>query len=393
MNVADLLRIKTSEKFKINVLMMGGKRAGKTSVLAAVEKNFSDVLGMSKLTLRPSNRDTTEVLRNKRIEIAGWYTHKDAVDGGGFTPDANPSLDIEQYPFTVELESTGHSFETVFVDVPGEFFSPGKDMPPSKKQEMTDIISDFLKVSNVLMIVIDTPYMMEDDDGAGWNEKRNVCQSMSRMIMKNFISSEGGSSVKMALFVPLKCERHRTEGRMNEVAAKVKECYGELIEFLKQNGCESVVTPIFTMKTAVFDHFKRDEDTLDVIIDEIYDCPKFPIYHITPEGLRDKKPRPECCEQPLVCTIAYALSLAVKESEKRKAVKDNASPLVSTAAYFAQYFSDKLSNWLYYGVFADLASSEEFMAQLVPMLRSFREKLDDGELGYEIFSDPIGLGR
>ena len=61
-------------------------------------------------------------------------------------------------------------------------------------------------------------------------------------------------------------------------------------------------------RSAMFSHFERDEETMDIKINETSGTPVNAIYYFRDTAV--KEPHPQHCEQPLVYLLVYLMQLA-----------------------------------------------------------------------------------
>ena len=282
----------------LRIMMIGGRRCGKTSILASMKSCFANTLGNTKLTITSSNNDTMEMLDRKKEEIDLYYKNKLNL---GFVPDDNPSKDSHEYCFDVGITGKKSNINLIFYDFPGEWL---------QYEKKSDILSDEIKKSDVIMVAIDTPHLMEAS-GVYCNNKNN-CLIITELLKSNF--NKFTNEPKVVLFVPLKSERYRIQKNrhidLNDVQYKIRnDVYKELINDLSNKGNITIaITPIFTMGTAEFDKFERDENGKVKLVDISQNQNKFipekPVYHFTSEAYSDGIPLPQCkpiyCEQPLI---------------------------------------------------------------------------------------------
>ena len=293
----------------LKVMMLGGRRAGKTSTLAAMQGCFDKVFRDTVLNIIPEGGTTLEAIEKKQAEIKRY------VDGAEqnlmFVPDHNPSSEDQIYRFLLKMQSQKKhdAIHLEFYDYPGEYLIGN--------HPEYDKIEKHIEDSDVLMIILDTPYLMEED--GIYNVTRNRCDRITSAIKTNFVLQS--SVPKMVLFVPIKCEKYYDENRIDEVFSKVESCYEDLIFYLRGH-CEMAVTPIFTLGTAVFAGFDYDESSGETIMSKELDgeiLPSKPLYRFSPKAKEAAKRQglaksytaePKYCEQPAVYTIYYALTFA-----------------------------------------------------------------------------------
>lgn len=282
------------EDFKVQVMMVGGRRCGKTSILAAMKSNFEDRFAKTDLTFSYGNADTLDILEEKRNEINEYFQ---AAGNRTFVPDSNPTEEMKKYSFSMGIAGKRGKIKIDFVDYPGEWLTD-----KGHRQEIVDC----MKKSSVIIVAIDTPHMMEEE--GRFNENRNLCHRTGEMLKLAF--EEAGISMSLVLFVPLKCERYLVDGRIEEVCNKTISSYKDLIHYFKRSASkyEVAVTPIFTLGDAMFSHFERDKETMEIKMNELSGTPEKAIYYFGDTAA--KEPHPLHCEQPLVYLLVYLMQMA-----------------------------------------------------------------------------------
>lgn len=302
----------------LNIMMVGGRRCGKTSVLASMQRCFEDVSQDTNLMLNTADNETLDVIEQKRREMQKYFFNKDMA----FEPDSNPTLALTTYGFDLDLHGKkGHHLGLNFIDYPGEWLSPKAS--PSEKDEL----NKYMKTSHILVVAIDTPYMMEEE--GKYNDDVNFCYRITEMIKKSGFADKEN----LILFVPLKCERYYREEKMTLVHNKICKVYETLIQVIQAGGkCAAAITPILTLGGAEFSRFARNENG-DLILREGTDIPDKAIYYFPDASV--KEPEPKYCEQPLFYILAYALRMAKKAKEDKKGSMD---------ALF-QWFQTELLKW------------------------------------------------
>lgn len=303
-----------NSEFKVNVMMIGGRRCGKTSVLAAMQDSFNKKVSGTPLRFDTADGTTVKVLGDKISEIQEYFTVKG--HSPTFVPDDTPTKDISTYSFNVGLKDskTKSKIKINFIDLPGEWVV---------NHTHDDEIMDNMSKSRVLIIAIDTPHLMEEN--GRFNERRNHCYDIIEMVKRvGFADADKGAG--LILLIPLKCERYYNDKRMEEVLIKVKEAYSDLIQYINQPGvdgkrssCQVAVTPIRTMGGAAFEKFERD-DNLEIKLDSGYKTPEEAIYYFP--DMNKLKPEPADCEQPVLYVLDFTLRAAqsVKRHSKSNSI-------------------------------------------------------------------------
>lgn len=228
----------------IKVLMMGGRRCGKTSALASlfyqmINGETKSILSVSDVTQPQTKIDpqtgreiSQPSLETKRLELQHFMS-QGTTKNAPFMVDDNPTRAYWDYTLKVNIPGTKKSTEIIFKDADGEFF----DFQSGHKTETEKYVNE----SNVFVVVVDTPYLMDKDRSIA--DAANVVGSIDSFI-KELSAAEG---VKQVIFVPIKCERWIHEGRIDDVIGKVEEVYDATIEELKhRNDTEISIIPIQT---------------------------------------------------------------------------------------------------------------------------------------------------
>lgn len=302
----------------LNVMMIGGRRCGKTSVLASMQNCFEKQIKQSKLVIGPADFDILDIISSKQEEMNRYF--KERGTRRDFIPDDSPTDGIMGYPFYVGIRNKKSRICVSFIDYPGEML---------KNKQDWETLKSIMEKSRILLVVIDTPHLMEEK--GIYNDSKNLCRHVFEMIKDvGFADSQKGPG--MVLFIPLKCERYYNNKKMNEVAAKVEEVYDLLIQHLKQPGEHESsskitvgITPILTMSGsgnpggAEFSRFQRNDDG-DIEVDSQWGTPVRAFYHFLDMSQNEETPNPRYCEQPLLYVLSYLFTQAdqIKKSQKKK---------------------------------------------------------------------------
>lgn len=357
----------TNEDLNVQVTMLGGRRCGKTSILAAMKKNFSSVFS-GELIMSPCDVKTLDDLDEKNNEILAYFNGQDGASSNAvsrsFIPDSNPTLDMKRHAFQVGIPGKRGTIKINFVDYPGEW------LDHSNNHQQTVI--NYIKNSEAVIIAIDTPHLMEEE--GLFNEQRNYCSKISDMFTMAYQELANNVSVeqmpRLVLFVPLKCERYLQDGKMQQVYEKTKIAYNNLIQYLQSWPKTTVaITPIFTLGGAQFSRFKRDENA-KIICDNKYGTPEEAIYGFL-DGEAGKRPNPKYCEQPVIYLLAYLMQNA---SDAKAKQLNNANLPQKLLTIFKQSF---------FGV-----TSKNDYAQLK---NTILKKLKKNGDGYHIIQNPMNF--
>lgn len=342
------------ENVKVNVMMFGGRRCGKTSIIAAMKSCFDNVFGQDLVIV--SSDQTAPILEEKKHEIEDFFNHR---KNRSFTPDSNPSLDLNEYSFGIQVKKKKTVINLNFTDYPGEFIKNNRTL-----------LGEIMKKSHIIMIAIDTPYLMEQTrDGKNrsvgiYNDRRNFCSTISEMLKNSFKDITDESFPVMIMFVPLKCEKYYNAGQMELVNEKIHTAYKSVFDFVEgvnKSSFEVVITPILTFGPdgIEFSRFGTDENG-EII--EAGGLPEKPIYIFKGENGYE----PTYCEQPLIYSLAYLLSVAEMTKKKEN--------------WFVSLFTE---------FFGKAASLQDFIEQKDRIIKTLKTTKN----GFEVFSDPLKLRR
>lgn len=303
-NMLNRARETTSEmvgqRASMKACMMGPRAVGKTTILTAIFHNTNESIAQTKLKFVP-DADTMARMNVCRNEINGIFEEgKSVVDRPSAGISSTSSVNVFHYEFGLKGKQTAVGLE--IKDFPGEFINGGLH---------SGEVDQFIVESNAVLIAIDTPHLMEEDG------KYNDAKNMSRIICDYFKSNVNVDDEKLILFVPLKCEKYYYEHRMDEVNAKVKEAYKELIDFLKDKEQIAVaITPILTIGGIEFDDFSRSASG-NILTNPsgLPDETHYKFYKPSP------KLKPLYCVQPLYYILSYVTAQYADNQSKGNVFK------------------------------------------------------------------------
>ncbi len=307
---------------QINVLMCGGRRAGKTSIMAAIRENVSTRFPSGDVVLRMEKAgELIKVLQANQAKFSMQYDDEEII-----VADDHPSRESSDYLCDVFLEKKNVNMNLNFTDVPGEWFY--------KPEYNADIIKR-ISQSHVLIIAIDTPHMMEQPDKDGIGRYHDVFNRPAFITERIKEAFQGNKEPRLVLFVPVKCEFYRPspdhpKNRMSDVALTVQKAYEPLLDWLKQNGLYTVaIAPCFTFGGLEYLRFTPPLDAHGAPVkkpdgSETPDVEKDPstgllnMNYITQyQMLRDQNDRhyykPQYCEQPLLYILIYLIAMCPKK--------------------------------------------------------------------------------
>ena len=227
------------------VLMLGGRRAGKSTVLASILYSLRDstngVCSVSDATEYKidssrdgSNSREEQTLDDKRREVADLIEGKNDLDEK-FLVDVAPSQTNSEYTLSVSADQ-GLNAKLRFVDVPGEWMR--------KKSENYSALCEIVRETDCMVVVVDTPYMMEASKSA--NEVYNRITEITDILSDNvrFETNEE----RMIILCPVKCERWTQSGQVDAVVEKLCKVYKNLlVRWASRRNMHVWVMPIETV--------------------------------------------------------------------------------------------------------------------------------------------------
>lgn len=256
----------------LKVLMMGGRRCGKTSALASLFDQMINGATNDYLTVaddtkpNQTNDDGTEkgerieTLNNKKLELQHFIGK---ANNNTFLVDAGPTREYWDYLLRVQIPGTSKSTHLRFRDANGEFFESG-----GLHHDETMM---FVQDCDVFVVVVDTPYMMAGKDYE--NEAANVVNSLHTFLTAVDTSKSKG---KQVIFVPIKCEKWLQEGQADEVVAKVEDTYSSTIRHLvATEKTEISIIPIQTAGDILFSDLREPYVLYNTVTNKKVKCSKF----------------------------------------------------------------------------------------------------------------------
>lgn len=346
---------------KLNVFMVGGRRCGKTTVLSRIYDHFNEVLkheAPGETNLLTSNLQGSDI---PHIEAARDAIYKIFYDYNYFedfiVEDYNPTNDISEIKFKLKPTHGHEALSVCFRDIPGEWCNgrsaDGNETVTAKgfdgrvcTKSPLDFVVDYLKASNVAIIAIDTPAMMEEN--GAFNNTVNRIGPITEAF-KSIVDTGGNENItdKLILFVPLKCERYvvKHDGSIDNdgmirVTKRVKESYHDLIDFLSRTAplnesVSAAILPIVTIKEVLWSKFGCFwEGEKRSIYDDLGRLRLFPTKYDSKNVLfsyfsfrnqrqhqrvldahSGKEAGSEFCEQPLVYALVYSMNLYLYRRE------------------------------------------------------------------------------
>lgn len=282
----------------LKVLMMGGRRCGKTSALASIFDQMKNTPAINKLLTVADKTiletkivngvsEKQEALKDKKFELQNFLKEYNPFD---FLVDKGPTRHYWLYNMQISLAGTNKTMNMEFRDSAGEFFDYGG--------AHTDETMQYVKDCDVFVIVIDTPYLMYDNEAV--SSAANVTDSIHTFLSSIDDNSDGQQGAKFVLFVPIKCEKWIHEDKIKEVNQKIKQVYGPSINHLKnRENTEISIIPIQTAGSIDFSEMRESYEIhspdgktrkCSKVTDNIVTLSNGQMYKIKPEDVLNEDP-------------------------------------------------------------------------------------------------------
>lgn len=309
---------------EMRICMMGPRAVGKTTVMTSIFADTINGLAGTGLFFRYKEGSESEKLSGYKNCLKKCISEKE--------PGKLPaSLVISDFKF--EVGYSGKVKTNILVkDYPGEYLTDGSKQP---------MLEEFLKETDVVIIAVDTPYLMEER--GAYNEEKNHPDLVMDFIDNHPENFEN----KLILLVPLKCERYFHDKRIEDVADRVEKVYERLTKTCQKHNIACVIAPILTLGGIEFDSMETNK--------------VFGISRISKYRMYEKDPtyKPLFCIQPIYYLMLYAANY-------NEWAKDNLG------------FWDRLRNLL-----ANLFENDE---NFRTALREMRKNILYDQMGYRILN-------
>lgn len=233
----------------IKVLMMGGPRCGKTSVLASLlyqiqNGRANDIFTLYDRTPLANDNDCMrDSLIKKRLELEN-YIHKGK--NKTFICDQGPTASFWKYIFQLNFPRNDlEQLDMEFIDTPGSLFDNGN--------RYYDEIKSIVKECDIFVVIVDTPFLMEGTEVEA--HAANIIESIYSSLMQ--IDNRDGREFKKVIFVPTKCEKWVKDCQIDKVVNAVEKQYDFIIKNLKAlKKTEISIIPVETTGDIVFCEFQ-----------------------------------------------------------------------------------------------------------------------------------------
>lgn len=294
----------------IDVLMCGGRRTGKTTIMSAMQREAQNKFSVGNIVLSIKNNDSLIACAETRKQ----RFLSENLDTGVYYADDGASPSREDFVCEVTLQNNYRSpLKLHFIDVPGEWF-----VKPAHRDELQKVMRE----CQVIVIAVDSPHLVEDD--GKYHDCFNRPEQITDAIKQAFQGDV--KEPRLVLFVPVKCELYRNNGKdglkpnMTDLFNNVQQGYSDLIKYLKttlKDSCTVAVAPCITIGGLQFVTFVDAMDDNGNILPEFVTNPETGLLDMTKiseyvyllkNGNRYYEP--EDCIQPLLYILLFFVSVA-----------------------------------------------------------------------------------
>lgn len=224
------------------ILMMGGRRAGKSTILSSIlsqlDKNtpgtictIIDKTDYTQAIETKNGKEPLPTLDIKQKEIKSYINKRQK--NTEFLVDMSPTYGKASYILEVSANNTAINLE--FIDVPGEWMRANV----AEHAKLVSLVAE----SDVFVVAIDTPFIMnaEEDVNSVYNRVNEITQAMSKLKIGS------PADLKQIILCPVKCEKWVKNGEFDKVTEKVKLAYRNLIN--RWVTCPEVTIQIMPIQT------------------------------------------------------------------------------------------------------------------------------------------------
>ena len=234
---------------EIKILMLGARRAGKTSLLAAIADTFKEESLKQHLVIEEvaTNNGSRCTLSDK---INSFKEFMKDFEGKIVLNDEDATNTFHDYVIKVCLPGMSGEMRMTFTDANGEFYYQGDRNFEKIKNRILEY--------DVIIVAVDSVYLMESV-----NEENDLCgkilsdafnQVDSVHTLLSTLHDNNGKNARLVIFTPVKCEKWAKSGDIDRVTQRVEESYSTTIKALKSfSNIEVIVLPVQTLGNVVFD--------------------------------------------------------------------------------------------------------------------------------------------
>ncbi|MBQ3843610.1 MAG: hypothetical protein II817_01355 [Bacteroidales bacterium] len=222
------------------ILMLGGRRSGKSSILASIVYALgqnSELFSITDQTDYTMKDGLGISLNAKRIEIDNYLKNRrNAGHNSHFLVDMTPNKGESTYNLETQIKGAS-KVRFDFVDVQGESMEV--------TSQYHNRVKELVGQSDVFVVAIDTPYLMQDINeniNTVWNRTEEITNLLANIKIENEDVDR-----KLIILCPVKCEKWTQSGQAEKVTERVCQAYKRMINnWVNHSAVDIWVMPIET---------------------------------------------------------------------------------------------------------------------------------------------------
>lgn len=223
---------------------LGPSGAGKTTMLACMQKKFDELLSGSII----ADTGTFKTLNNAYEKLEEEANGPAFEFGIGIENTEN----LREYSFTIKGKNANVPLR--FFDFPGGWMDSVKSQP-----ENFERVIDIVKRSRVVIVAVNTTYLMEAN---GRYRKEARIDDIEYVIKNSMLDTEGS---KLILIVPIKCEKYtRNEKETARLFAQLEKAFATTMNLISNPSYKErlaiAAIPIHTVGNAQFSRFEPQDE-------------------------------------------------------------------------------------------------------------------------------------
>jgi hypothetical protein len=213
----------------IDIVMVGPRGVGKTSLLASMYKNLEAEFDETSCQFRCGDGRT-------RTDMDDHLTELKALCRGlqPKTAGVGPSADVRKHVFTLAERQQPPSLELRFIDIPGGHYAS----KTASEEDMKNA-RNFLSASKAAVVAIHTPALMESGGKKTYHDRVNKPGVMYELFKDAF---EVRKEPLLVILSPIRYETYRDIP--GKVAAAVREGYKDLLKLLNRPEMRELVAVV-----------------------------------------------------------------------------------------------------------------------------------------------------
>ena len=273
----------STNMYNFKFTMLGARRVGKTSLLAAMYDKLTDELSDSVICITRESK--TSAILSSKLDLLEQQARMASIKVDP-TAGIDGSAERSDYRFGLGKNGEEPHIGLSFTDYPGGWLKASS----GQRDEVVKIVSE----SQVILVAIDAPALLEN--GGKYNDKINqpkeICEVLKMSVKANVET--------LVLFCPVKAETYLTD-RKDELINAVKKSFHNSIEYIKSLEKSIVaIVSVQTMGCVYFNHIKVESNGE-------------PFFYFNKNAREQYQPKN--CEQPLIYLLKFFLNQYIKRDK------------------------------------------------------------------------------